>query len=351
MAVESRFDTREETVAYLDWTTAPLRKMIEAEQQYCPTRDEFLERLRNTNYLDAKEIFSLEDFCSGSHYPILLLGHHKGIQYKLLPGNRLKEPEINWQDDPPMMSNNILGINLHIEPKCVAAGRDGRRAHGSDSHEFRILHQIEGVMYYTGDFSKVKGTPEANDRKKWRDTHFALVSDVTSGKAGAVYLIYDFFPFIPNLGECKHIDNDYEWGFLPKDEEDEDQFSCAKIANSLDDMNVAYEFKFEERFDYEIEIVPAVQTQDGTLDRQTVEEPLSEDPNDESSLTEDTFPSHARTLSNESNDTAPSEMGDPVDGVNAIDTRISVCAEGMTSLHVRTPSEESNTPGPSRPGD
>ena len=246
--------------------------MIEKEQRYCPSRNKFFERLRNTNYRDAKEIFSLQGFCSGTHMPVMFLGHNKGIQYKLIPGNLLAEPKINWKDSRPIMHHNVLGINLHIEPKCIAAGRISRRSHGSDSHEFRILHQIGGIMFYDGDFSKVNA--EADTSCKWLDTYFALASDVTSGKPGAVYLIYDFFPFIPNLDECKHIDNDYEWGFLPKDSENDDQFSCAKIADSLNDLNEDYEFQWGKRYNYEVELIPAVQSPDGTLDRQVVDEPV-----------------------------------------------------------------------------
>ncbi|MCJ1247775.1 hypothetical protein MMC30_004990 [Trapelia coarctata] len=293
--VQEHFHTDKEIIAYFDWSAAPLRKIIENEQRYCPTRDGFFERLRNTDYRDAKQIFSLQGFCSGTHMPVLLLGRDKGVQYKLIPGGLLTEPEINWKDKRPMMHHNVLGINLHIEPKCEALGRMKRRFHGEDPEEFRILHQIGGVMCYDGDFSKVKAAPGATSGRKWLETGFALASDVTSGKPGAVYLIYDFFPFIPSLEKCKHIDNDYEWGFLPKDEENEDQFSCAKIADSLDDLNGDYEFQWGKRYSYEVELVPAVQNPDGTLDRQLVEEPAEAATEKAPGLLEDTASAHTHT--------------------------------------------------------
>lgn len=129
-------------------------------------------------------------------------------------------------------------------------------------------------MYYSGDFSTGKGTSEKDGGCNWRETGLALVSDVTDGKPGAVYFIYDFYPFIPNLDQFLHIDNDFEWGFLPKDEEIEEQFSCAKIADSLDELNENYQFQWGKRYQYEVELVPAVQNPDGTLDCQIVDEPL-----------------------------------------------------------------------------
>lgn len=65
---------------------------------------------------------------------------------------------------------------------------------------------------------------------------------------------------------------------MPSDKEDEDQFSCTKIADSLDDLDVDYKFRWGKRYDYEVELVPAVQNPDGTLDRQIVHEPVVEGP-------------------------------------------------------------------------
>lgn len=340
LAAEERFPTDEEFIAYFDWAAAPLGELKNAVQRECPTRGEFFERLRKTNYRDSKELISLDKFCRTSSFPVILIGHDKGVLYRLVPGNLLLEPEINWKDKRPMMPYNILGINLHIEPKCVAADRKSRRTHNPDSRDpenFRILHQIGTVMFYRGDYSTVKETSEGDGRRNWRETGFALVSDVTDGNPGAGYLIYDFYPFIPNLDDCSHIDNDFEWGFLPKDEENEEQFSCAKIGDSLDDLSEEYQFQWGKRYQYEVELVPAVQNPDGTLDRQIVDEPLEAAVPD---LDEVTSSGYAHTESKPTTvSTPPSEK----------DCDSSKLASRPGSVDGRTDSEDGNTYWPSPP--
>lgn len=336
-AADSHFDNAKICQAYFAWAAKPLFEYIKQKQQYCPSRKDFFDKLRDTNYRDGAEVAVLEQYCAGYNMPIILLGHHKGVQYKLIPGNVLQEPSINWKDKRQMMPDNVLGINLHIEPMCVAAGRTSRLTHGLDSHGFHILHQIGSVMFYSGESSEGKGTTEGQGDRKWLETGFALVSDVTSGKAGAVYLVYNFYPYIPNLDGCSHIDNDYEWGFLPGEEEDEEQFSCAKIADSLDDLNEEYQFQWGKRYQYEVELVPAVQNPDGTLDRQIVDEPLEAAVPD---LDEDTTSGYARTESKPATvSTPPSEK--------ICDS--SKLASRPGSVDGRTDSEDGNTYWPSPP--
>lgn len=340
MAAKERFPTDEEFIAYFDWAAAPLQELKNAVQQDCPTRGDFFERLRKTNYRNSKELVSLDAFCRCSRFPVILIGHDKGVQYRLVPGNLLQEPEINWNDKRPMMPDNVLGINLHIEPKSVAADRKCRRTHKSDSRDpenLRIVHQIGGVMFYSGDYSTVKGTSEGDGGRNWRETGFALVSDVTDGKPGAVYLIYDFYPFIPNLDDCSHIDNDFEWGFLPKDEENEEQLACAKIADSLDELNEDYQFQWGKRYQYEVELVPAVQNQDGNLDRQIVDEPLEAAVLD---LDEDTSSGYARIESKPTTVSTP-----PSEEMRSS----SELAKRADSVDGRTDSEDSNPYWPSPP--
>lgn len=71
---------------------------------------------------------------------------------------------------------------------------------------FHVFHQIGALMYYKGDYEKnPKSAMEDSDN--WKDTGFAAVSNVTSGKALRVWLVFDFFPYDPSVGEtlpCRH---------------------------------------------------------------------------------------------------------------------------------------------------
>ena len=128
---------------------------------------------------------------------------------------------------------------------------------------------------------------------------------MTSGKPGEVYLIYNFFPYFSNLGSRHHLDNNYEWGYLFNEDEDEELFSCAKIADSLNKLDEDYIFEWGKRFKYEVELVPAVQNPDGVLEPQMVSEPLvAAAPRWE----EESSSTHARTVSaTDSVVTPPSE--------------------------------------------
>ena len=226
--------------------------------------------------------------------PVLLLGHAGGVEYKLIPGTRLQAHKTNWSDERPMMPENVLGVNFNVEPKSDSTGPFARKrrnmnfseestqsteSNDYNANEFQILHQIGSVVYYKGDFSKVKGTPAENDSKMWEDSGFTLVSDMTSGKPKGVWLAFDFFPYNRGAEDRFHISEDFNWGYLPEpasysapdedgDEED-DQFSFVKIADSLQDLGRDFEFKMEQKIRHEVELVTVVQAADGHLLRQT----------------------------------------------------------------------------------
>ena len=289
---------RAKATAYFFWAGKPLFNMVEAKQSYCPSREEFFGRLLSTNYHLGNELLALEDFCSGANMPVMLLGHERGIEYKLIPGNRLQPHKINWSDTRPMMPDNVLGVNFNVEPRTVSTGMLGRRRRNMNlseestqstesddynANEFQILHQIGSVMYYDGHFSNVKGSSAENDPKMWQDTGYVLVSDVTSGKPKGVWLAFDFFPYECVADERIHITSDLGWGYLPdpkgyswedddSDDDHDDQCSFVKIADSLQDLDRDFEFKMEQLVGHEVELVPVVEAADGHLLRQVVEE-------------------------------------------------------------------------------
>lgn len=141
--------------------------------------------------------------------PVILLGHgDKGVEYKLIPGNRLRGADNNLKDKRRMMPDNVLGVNLHIEPKYVKAGRNCHRIRPDSSNS---ASSIKSAVSCTtlGTSLKSKGRQRPTTLILWADTDFVLVSDITSGKPSAMYLIYDFYPYITSLGKRVHIDNDY----------------------------------------------------------------------------------------------------------------------------------------------
>lgn len=76
-------------------------------------------------------------------------------------------------------------------------------------------------MYYAGS-SKVLNAAKA-DTEAWKDTGFAGVSNVTSGRARAVWLVFDFYPVDAASGERYHVGSDHVWGWLPRHGENDDE--------------------------------------------------------------------------------------------------------------------------------
>ncbi len=99
--------------------------------------------------------------------------------------------------------------------------------------------------------------------QSWRNTGFVVVPDITSGRAGAVYLIYNFWRVNPPDDERDYINDDFSWGSLERYEEDADQFSVAKITNSLEDLGEYHKCLLTNRLTHEPGIVPVVQSAPG----------------------------------------------------------------------------------------
>lgn len=79
-----------------------------------------------------------------------------------------------------------------------------------------------------------------------------------------------------DTGERGHVHHDDDWGYLPELDEDgqvqidggqteEDQFSVAKIADSLDDLKADYELHFEHKLKHEPEFVRVAKSGKGYL--------------------------------------------------------------------------------------
>lgn len=106
------------------------------------------------------------------------------------------------------------------------------------------------TFYQLGVLECYLGTGRAfEDRNSWSATDFAVVVEVKDNcKAGAIYIVYNFRRE-PEAGYSFRLGEDYdkeketgngddydgyEWGYLMLDSEE--PFSCAKIAESIDDL-------------------------------------------------------------------------------------------------------------------
>ena len=108
-------------------------------------------------------------------------------------------------------------------------------------------------------------------KSQWHETGFAVVVEVQEyNKAGAVVFIYNFFPIDHHdAGERYHTTYERKWGRLwyrcPE------QFSVARIADSVDDLGWGKTLAFDIWARHEVELVTVTLTGEGHPVRRMVE--------------------------------------------------------------------------------
>ncbi|KAI9652087.1 MAG: hypothetical protein M1831_007220 [Alyxoria varia] len=192
---------------------------------------------------------------------------------------------IHPDDQHETMPQALLGINYHVEP--VAQGRErrakdlplisdkvGKPSNSANGSGF-MFYQLGDLTIYLGhkrlqevhkELRAGKPYPSASD---WVPTGFAVVVRINSEyQAGAVYIIYNFFPKELD-GVPLHSTNDISWGRIPNGVSQE-QFSVAKIADSIDELGMEKEFHFDIKCFHEPELVPVNKNKDGQIFRSFV---------------------------------------------------------------------------------
>ena len=145
---------------------------------------------------------------------VIIIGHSRGILYKVMLGNRL-QPRKSSTDNRPMMPGNSLGISDYVGPSLKNLSEESINAAESDDYDRNAFHQLGALVPYKGDYRKVGIDKGMNDSEDWEDTGFAVVSEVTTRLARWVWLFFDFWPFDPASTDRYHLQDDDYWGWLP----------------------------------------------------------------------------------------------------------------------------------------
>ena len=81
---------------------------------------------------------------------------------------------------------------------------------------------------------------------KWKSTNYAAVVDITSGAAGAVWIIFNFFPLDAQT-KTERYHFDWERGYFTNPlGRDRGKISMAKIAHSIADLGIRHRMLFNE---------------------------------------------------------------------------------------------------------
>ncbi|KAI9776287.1 MAG: hypothetical protein M1839_000446 [Geoglossum umbratile] len=257
-AVRERWPNKADRMAYYDWSA----KMAdnEMEQEMTPISPEDLKTMIATmNYNSDIARGKLVTAVERRVVPWLPVGSYQnGGIYRIVPGAHGLQPD---QPDPKtdrwLISMNVLGVNTNASTK----------SNESDDSEIAgfIFHQI-GTLEYWGD--KVENFRSFEDaaRGPWLPTGFRVVVRFgRNGAANGIYIIYDFYPKDEGGERGLKVTGDY-WGRLPKDRSNQ-QFSIAKIADTVMELRFGRTFTFMEVLDYPVELVRAVKTPEDAIIR------------------------------------------------------------------------------------
>ena len=88
------------------------------------------------------------------------------------------------------------------------------------------------------------------------------------GAANGIYIIYDFYPE-DAWGDRETKIPGYYWGHLP-DHKSNQQFSIAKLADTIMELRFGRTFTLTEVLDYPVEIVRAMKTPEDAIIRATI---------------------------------------------------------------------------------
>ncbi|KAI9774440.1 MAG: hypothetical protein M1839_001723 [Geoglossum umbratile] len=179
----------------------------------------------------------------------------------------------------------VLGVNTNVQPKIPVHRRMDNlpvmstKFNESEDSEITgfVFHQIGILEFWESWGGDGGGSVEDNDvesskdvdRGKWRPTGFHVVVRFRrSGAANGIYIIYNFYPKDEEGDHYLKINSD-RWGRLP-DDKTRQQFSMAKIADTMTELQRGRLFTLMEVFDYPVEIVMTWKTPEGIIARVTV---------------------------------------------------------------------------------
>ncbi|KAI9763429.1 MAG: hypothetical protein M1840_000510 [Geoglossum simile] len=276
-AIREKWPNKADRMAYYDWSMK--RADDEMKQEMTPISREDLKAMiatmnYNSNIARGKLVTAVER----PIVPWLPIGSYQnGGIYRIVPGaHGLQPDQPDPQTDRWLISMNVLGVDTNVQPTLPFRSRkanfSGASAKSNESDDSEIagfvFHQI-GTLEHWGDKSENFRSFEDAARGPWLPTGFrAVVRFGKNGAANGIYIIYDFYPK-DEWGERRlKVTGDY-WGCLPQDRSNQ-QFSMAKLADTITELRFGRTFTLTEVLDYPIELVRAVKTPEDAIIRVTI---------------------------------------------------------------------------------
>ncbi|KAI9864087.1 MAG: hypothetical protein M1813_003404 [Trichoglossum hirsutum] len=275
--IKEKWPDRADRLAYYAWSQERANNAY--AQETTPIEPADLEKMIDTiNYNNDVDRGKLVSAIEQTVVPWLPVGKHEnGGIYRILPGAYgLRPDQPDPETDRTLVSINVLGVNTNVQPRIPLQSRkanfpeESTQSNESDDPETEgfVFQQI-GTLQYWGDDEENFQSLEDDADETWLYTKFcAAVRLGRNGTADGIYIFYDFYPENEDDDERDWKSDDKYWGILRKDRTRQ-QFSMAKLSNTMSELRFEKTFTLTEALDYPVEIVRAVKSPEGTLIRVT----------------------------------------------------------------------------------
>lgn len=290
--MEERWPLEKDLMAYFAWLQKRLDRG-EKERNTSISQSDLIHMISTIDYTNEDQRDTLLSVIDKRAVPRCPIGTDmNGVRYRLVPEAYGLQPD---RESPPVnckiLDSSVLGVNTNVQPlqppqppqTCDPNEPDPRHRLGlpevsSDLNEFGdwksggfVFHQL-GALELWFDLGESSKDSNFANKGSWQPTSFFVVVRFScSGDPEGIYIIYNFYPEDDLDGNRDRKIDGYDWGYLSDWELKAGiQFSMARIADNIGELGYEHKLNFTEVCDYPVEIVPALQTQLGTIVRATV---------------------------------------------------------------------------------
>ena len=173
--------------------------------------------------------------------------------------------------------SNVLGVNTNVQPHIPTHNRandrpeKSRRINVSDDSDDSgfIFHQIGNVEIWCDEQGNLQTLKDAGEGPWFTDSYAAVMRINKSGASNGVYVMFDFYEPDDVNGNRFPKRNDPSWGHLG---DGTTQFSCARIADKISDLDLFRPFHLTEIITHPVEIVRVINSAQGSMIRATIAE-------------------------------------------------------------------------------
>ncbi|KAK3362557.1 hypothetical protein B0T25DRAFT_8684 [Lasiosphaeria hispida] len=277
--MEELFPSFEDIKAFNTW----LSTKREAHQKPVLTTEDFIMQIDSQALTQTSVI---QGFVSSMmrDTPTAPIGSDRRHLYRLvadpygLTSNDKNSSMETLDKSQPLIDHAILGLNSTVQPKEPAVPASRRAANLSEastrSGESDDHHQAPGFIFFQlgslqftwhhleSDWSpavaeNLAATIDENSGEyQWVPTGFYLVARLGHfGCVDGIYAIYNMYPLNEDTGLCEQVTWS-SWGIPPKrGDELEQQFSVARIGDTLGSLGYAKPIVWSEMIEHPVELV------------------------------------------------------------------------------------------------